>query len=150
MRRIAATLLTALTLPVAAADGAAGLTAVQSSHDVFQTADRLVSTLEGKGLKIFSRIDHAGAAEKAGLELRPTQLVLFGDPKLGTTLMHCGQTVAIDLPLKALVWEDAEGNVWLGYNTPDYLAERHGLEGCEKQLQKVTEALEKFAKTATE
>jgi uncharacterized protein (DUF302 family) len=84
------------------------------------------------------------------MTLAPTELVVFGNPKVGTVLMKCGHGIAIDLPLKALVWEDGDGQTWLGYNDPAYLAERHKLEGCEKALDKVDKALAAFAKAATE
>jgi uncharacterized protein (DUF302 family) len=143
--------LTAFLVPIAAAaESIAGLNAVKSSEGVQATADKLVDALETKGLTVFSRIDHSQSAEDSGLELRPTQLVVFGNPKLGTTLMKCGQTAGIDLPLKALIWEDANGAVWLGYNTPRYLAERHALNSCEEPLKKIAGALEGFAKAATE
>ena len=81
---------------------------------------------EIKGVAIFALIDHSGEAEKAGLKMRPTQLLIFGNPKGGTPLMLAAPSTAIDLPLKALVWEDADGKVWLSYNSPDYLQQRHG------------------------
>ena len=81
---------------------------------------------EIKGVAIFALIDHSGEAEKAGLKMRPTQLLIFGNPKGGTPLMLAARSTAIDLPLKALVWEDADGKVWLSYNSPDYLRQRHG------------------------
>ena len=126
-----------------------GLINVKSSHDVAQTADRLEKALTSKGMKIFNRIDHAQGAAGVGVQLRPTELIIFGNPKVGTPLMQCGQSAAIDLPQKALVWEDADGQVWLTYNDPQYLAERHGLNGCDQVLQKVTTALGNFAKAAT-
>ena len=83
--------------------------------------------LEAKGVKLFALIDHSGEAEKAGMAMRPTKLLIFGSPKAGTPLMIASPTVAIDLPLKILVWENAEGKVWISYNSPAYLQERHGL-----------------------
>lgn len=127
-----------------------GLIAVQSRHSVQQTADKLEDVLEEKGMKIFQRISHSDGAESAGLELRPTELVIFGNPKVGTPLMQCSQSVAIDLPQKALIWEDANGQVWLGYNDPEYLQERHGIEGCDQVIGKIEKALGAFAKAATE
>lgn len=127
-----------------------GLTIVESAHDVATTADKLVAAVEGKGLTVFSRMDHAAGARKAGMSLAPTELVIFGSPKIGTLLIFCGQTVAIDLPLKALVWEDGDGKVQLAYTDPAYLAERHGLSGCEKPLEKVTGALAGLAAAATQ
>lgn len=127
-----------------------GLITLKSTHDVPTTTDKLVAALEGKGMKVFARIDHAAGAQEAGMALAPTELVIFGNPKVGTILMKCGHGIAIDLPLKTLVWEDGDGQTWLGYNDPAYLAERHKLEGCEAMLGKVDKALAGFAKTATE
>jgi uncharacterized protein (DUF302 family) len=117
---------------------------------VADTANRLVAAAEAKGLTIFARIDHAAGAAAVGSQLAPTELVILGSPKIGTALMQCGHTVAIDLPFKALIWQDAEGKVWLSYNAPQYLAERHGLTGCEGPLEKATGALAGLAKAATQ
>jgi uncharacterized protein (DUF302 family) len=133
-------------LPAQAADG---LISVKSAHDVKTTADRLESTLKAKGMRVFIRIDHAQGAQAVGQSLRPTELVVFGNPKVGTPLMQCAQSVAIDLPQKALIWEDAAGQVWLAYNDPRYLEGRHAIEGCGEVLQKVEKALANFAKAAT-
>ena len=126
-----------------------GIISVKSAHDVKTTADRLESTLKQKGMNVFSRINHAQGAQKIGKELRPTELIIFGNPKVGTPLMQCQQSVAIDLPQKALIWQDAKGQVWLSYNDPDYLVERHGIQGCAEVIKKVKGALGKFAKAAT-
>lgn len=127
-----------------------GVVHVKSAHDVRATADRLESALLNKGMTVFVRIDHAAGAKGAGLELRPTELVIFGNPKVGTPLMQCQQSAAIDLPQKALIWQDADGQVWLTYNDPHYLAERHGLEPCAEQaLKKLAGALAKFSQVAT-
>jgi uncharacterized protein (DUF302 family) len=96
-----------------------------SPHSVPETIQRLSALLKSKGVAIFALIDHRGEAEKAGLKMRPTQLLIFGNPKGGTPLMLAAPSTAIDLPLKALVWEDADGKVWLSYNSPDYLQQRH-------------------------
>jgi uncharacterized protein (DUF302 family) len=96
---------------------------------VEETVRRLESALQAKNLTVFARIDHSGEAAKVGLPMRPTQLIIFGSPKAGTPLMVASPTLAIDLPLKALAWEDAEGNVWLSYNRPDYLERRHDIPG---------------------
>jgi uncharacterized protein (DUF302 family) len=103
-----------------------GMVHLSSSQSVVETLKRLETIVLAKGLTVFARIDHSGEAAKAGLEMRPTQLLIFGGPKSGTPLMVASPTIAIDLPLKALVWEDAEGKVWLSYNSPDYLKQRHG------------------------
>lgn len=126
-----------------------GLISVKSVHDVKTTADRLQSTLKQKGMNVFIRINHAQGAQKVGKELRPTELLIFGNPKVGTPLMQCRQSVAIDLPQKALIWQDAQGQVWLSYNDPNYLVERHGIEGCAEVIKKIKGALGKFAKAAT-
>jgi len=126
-----------------------GLVSVKSAHDVATTADKLEEVLKSKGMNVFGRVNHAAGAEKAGLSLRPTEVVIFGNPKVGTPLMNCAQSVAIDLPQKALIWEDEAGQVWLAYNDPAYLASRHQIEGCDEVLKKVTGALSKFAAAAT-
>ncbi|MEE8365047.1 MAG: DUF302 domain-containing protein [Gammaproteobacteria bacterium] len=126
-----------------------GLISVKSVHDVKITADRLENVLKSKGMKVFARINHAAGAKKVGKKLRPTELVIFGNPKVGAPLMLCAQSIAIDLPQKALIWEDSAGQVWLTYNDPQYLATRHNIQGCEKVLAKVTTALGKFAGKAT-
>jgi len=104
-----------------------GLIHVASSRSVPETLKKLEATIEARGLKVFTLIDHSGEAEKAGLKMRPTQLLIFGSPKGGTPAMVAAPTLAIDLPLKTLVWEDADGKVWVSYNTPDYLQQRHGI-----------------------
>ena len=126
-----------------------GMVSIKSSHSVKDTADRLVSALETKGMTVFNRINHAEGAKKVGKTLPPTELVIFGNPKVGTPLMICSRSVAIDLPQKALIWEDAQGHVWLNYNNPQYLAERHGITGCQEVLKKVAGALKNFAAAAT-
>ena len=100
-------------------------------------------------MKIFIRISHSEGAAEAGLQLRPTELLIFGNPKAGTPLMLCSQTSAIDLPQKALAYKDENGQVWLSYNDPAYMAKRHDIQGCEKALQKVSKALANFAQAAT-
>lgn len=127
-----------------------GLITLKSKHDVSETINRLEAVLNKKGMTIFKRIDHSAGAEKAGIKLRPTELLIFGNPKVGTPLMLCSQTAALDLPQKALAYEDDKGQVWLTYNDPAYMALRHNIKDCDKPLQKVTNALAKFAKIATE
>ena len=105
-----------------------GLTTISSQHSVKATIDRLENAAKAKGLTIFARIDHAAGATSVGLPLRPTELLIFGNARGGTPLMQLAQTVGIDLPLKALAWEDAAGKTWLSYNEPAWLAERHGVE----------------------
>lgn len=142
-------LLVCIVLPVTgfAADG---MITLKSSHSVSVTADRLENLLQEKGMTVFKRVSHSDGAAGVGLQLRPTELVIFGNPKVGTLLMQCVQSVAIDLPQKALIWEDESGQVWLGYNDPMYLQQRHDIEGCDAALEKVSGALENFATAATE
>jgi len=103
-----------------------GIIDVPSRYSVPETLARLQSILKGKGVTVFALIDHSGEAEKAGLTMRPTQLLIFGSPKGGTPLMVAAPRLAIDLPLKALAWQDEQGKVWLSYNSPEYLQQRHG------------------------
>lgn len=138
-----------LVMPLASS-AAEGMVKVKSAHRVEATADKLVNVVTGQGVNVFERINHAEGAEEAGMELRPTEVVIFGNPKVGTPLMQCAQSVAIDLPQKALIWEDADGQVWLAYNDPAYLKQRHGIEGCEQPLENLSRALEKFATLATQ
>src|ERR1700722_15629034 len=104
-----------------------GMVHLSSSYPVPETLKRLESILQTRGLTVFARIDHSGEAEKVGMKMRPTQLIVFGSPKAGTPLMLASPTLAIDLPLKALVWEDAGGKVWVSYNTAEYLKQRHNI-----------------------
>lgn len=132
-----------------AAFAADGVVMVKSNFDVATTADNLATALESKGLTVFARVDHAAGAAKVGESLPPTELVIFGNPKVGTPLMKCQRTVGIDLPQKALVWEDEEGIVWLAYNEPAYLSNRHGLEECAAVIDKVKNVLATFSAVAT-
>jgi len=104
-----------------------GIVDIPSNHSVDQTVERLKDILEAKQVSLFALVDHSGEAEKAGLAMRPTKLLIFGSPKAGTPLMLANPSIAIDLPLKVLIREDDEGKVWVSYNSPDYLRERHGL-----------------------
>jgi uncharacterized protein (DUF302 family) len=112
-----------------------GMIHLSSPHSVSETLARLETIIQSKGIAILARIDHSGDAAKAGLSMRPTQLLIFGNAKAGTPLMVASPTVAIDLPLKALAWQDSEDKVWLSYNSPDYLKQRHALP--ENLLQKI-------------
>lgn len=112
------------------ASAADGLIEVKSPRSVKETMNRLEEIVKQRGLIVFARIDHAAGAAKVEKSLRPTELLIFGNPQGGTPLMECAQTAGIDLPLKALVWEDATKQVWLGYNDPAYLAQRHGATNC--------------------
>jgi uncharacterized protein (DUF302 family) len=104
-----------------------GITNRPSNHSVEQTVERLKSILQSKGVTLFALVDHSGEAERVGMKMRPTKLLIFGSPKAGTPLMLAAPSIAIDLPLKILAWEDGQGRVWLSYSTPQYLKERHGL-----------------------
>jgi uncharacterized protein (DUF302 family) len=104
-----------------------GLIHTASPYSVVETLQRLEAILKSKGLTIFARVDHSGEAAKVGMEMHPTQLLIFGSPKGGTPVMLAAPSVAIDLPLKALVWEDDKGKVWVTQNSPEYLKERHGI-----------------------
>lgn len=113
-----------------AATAADGLISIKSPHNAKDTMSRLEDVVKTRGLNVFARVDHAAGAAKIGKTLRPTEVLIFGNPQGGTPFMECAQTVGIDLPLKALVWEDAAGQTWLGYNDPVFLAERHGVAQC--------------------
>lgn len=151
MTRIAAALVFVATLVAAfplVAEEHDNLVFVKSEHSVGDTADRLVETLEAKGMTVFNRVDHASGAAGVGIDMAPLELVIFGNPAIGSQLMKCGRTIGIDLPMKALIMADDDG-VWLAYNSVDYLAERHRLVGCEQALEKVRGALSNFAQAAT-
>jgi uncharacterized protein (DUF302 family) len=107
--------------------GSNGIVDRSSNHSVDETVVRLKKLLQDKNVTLFALIDHSGEAEKAGMKMRPTKLLIFGNPKAGTPLMLAAPSSALDLPLKILVWEDAERKVWVSYNSPAYLKERHGL-----------------------
>ena len=129
--------------------GSSGLVQLRSSYDVEQTTERLQIALQNAGMTLFGVVDHAAGATSVGLALPATRVVIFGNPKVGTPLMQCAPTVAIDLPMKALIYEDAEGSVWYAYNAPAYLKARHNLVGCDEVLNRVGGALAKFAAAAT-
>ncbi len=126
-RMLAAVAMFAVVSHASAADG---MIAVKSAHGAKATMDKLEAVVKERGLNVFARIDHAAGASKIGKALRPTEVIIFGNPQGGTPFLECAQSVGIDLPLKALVWEDASGQVWLGYNDPAYLAQRHGAAQC--------------------
>ena len=127
-----------------------GLITVPSSHPAGQTLDRLAAAVAAAGLQVFARIDHAAGAADAGLDLRPTQLLVFGQARGGTPLMQQAQTAGIDLPLKALAWTDADGQTWLSYNDPAWIAHRHQLgPASTPAVQALTGALARLATAAT-
>lgn len=125
-----------------------GLVTLQSNHSVKDTADKLASILESKGMTVFARVDHQKNAAGVNLELRPTQVIIFGNPKAGTPLMQCEQSVAIDLPQKILISEDADNKVWLSYNNPDYLKTRHDIQGCDTAIDNISKALSGISQAA--
>jgi uncharacterized protein (DUF302 family) len=144
MRRLiglAAALALALAAPAHAAPD--GLVALKSAHNAKTTLDRFEAAAKERGLVVFARVDHAAGAAKIGKTLRPTELLIFGNPQGGTPFMECAQSVGIDLPLKALAWEDAQGHAWIGYNDPAWLAKRHEAVSCPvvDNLKKALDAL---------
>jgi len=120
-----------LVVPASAAIGAPnkknGIVTIPSNHSVDETVAHATGILQAKGITLFAVIDHSGEAEKVGLKMPPTKLLIFGSPKAGTPLMLAAPSIAIDLPLKLLVWQDEQGKVWISYNSPEYLKKRHGL-----------------------
>ena len=146
MRIVFAVLAVVLSAGAYAADG---MVEVKSAHSVKDTISKFEATAKDRGLIIFARIDHAAGAQKVGKTLRPTELLIFGNPQGGTPLMECAQSAGIDLPLKALAWEDPAGQVWLGYNDPQYLAARHGAKDCAAVVANLRKALEGLATVAT-
>ncbi len=127
-----------------------GLTSVASSFGPKETMDRLETEIRAQGMAVFARIDHAAGAAEVGLTLRPTELIIFGNARGGTPLMQSEQTVGIDLPLKALVWEDAAGKTWLSYNEPRWIAQRHSVANAEQVVSKLAAALSAMARTAAD
>jgi uncharacterized protein (DUF302 family) len=127
-----------------------GLISIGSRHSARETMNRLLSGLAAHNMTVFARVDHAANATAAGMALRPTEVVMFGNPKGGTVLMQDRQIAGIDLPLKALVWEDADGKVWLSYNDPKWIAQRHGLgAGSAAAVEAMATALTAVAQDAT-
>ncbi len=133
-------------LPLQAGDG---IVNVRSVFSVVETTDRMENVLKHKGMTIFNRINHSEGAGKVGIELRDTELIIFGNPKVGSPLMQCQQRVALDLPQKALIWQDDKGEVWISYNDPRYLEKRHNITGCEEVISKIEKALAGIAKSAS-
>ena len=127
-----------------------GLLSIRSRFGPNETMDRLEAAIRAQGMEVFARIDHAAGASEAGLELRPTEVIIFGNARGGTPLMQSVQTIGIDLPLKALVWEDASGTTWLSYNEPSWIAQRHGVANAEPVVSKMSAALSAMSRKATE
>ncbi|HBO70403.1 MAG TPA: hypothetical protein DD658_09920 [Deltaproteobacteria bacterium] len=130
--------------------GENGLVTIKSRHSVADTMDRMEAVVQSKGMTVFARIDHGAEAKTAGLSMRPAQLLIFGNPKGGTPLMNASPTVAIDLPLKALAWEDGNGKVWLSCNSAAYLRDRHGIRGMEDLLGTLEKGLDGMTRKALE
>ena len=127
-----------------------GLTTIRSNYGPRETMDRLEAAVKSKGLTVFARVDHAAGAAEVGLPLRPTEVLIFGNARGGTPLMQAMQTTGIDLPLKALVWQDESGSTWLSYNDPAWLARRHGIgRAVEATVSALSAALAGITKTAT-
>ena len=126
-----------------------GLTSIRSRFGPKETMDRLEAEIGANGMKVFARIDHAAGAAEVGLELRPTELIIFGNARGGTPLMQSMQTVGIDLPLKALVWEDVSGKTWLSYNEPGWIAQRHSVANAELVVSKMAAALSAISRAVT-
>jgi len=126
-----------------------GLTTIRSHRSARETMNRLEAAVKAKGMTVFARIDHAAGASAVGMPLNATEVLIFGNAKGGTPLMQSVPTIGIDLPLKALVWQDASGETWLSYNDPAWLAQRHGLSGSEAAIGNLTAALNALAKEAT-
>src|SRR5438309_9852862 len=118
-----------------------GLTSRRSRFGPKETLNRLDAAIKAKGMTVFARIDHAAGAAEAGLKLRPTELIIFGNARGGTPLMQASQTAGIDLPLKALVWQDAAGKTWLSYNEPSWIAQRHSVANAEQVVKNLAAAL---------
>jgi len=127
-----------------------GLTTIPSNYGTKDTMDRLEAEIKARGMTVFARVDHAAGAAEVALSLRPTELLIFGNARGGTPLMQSNQTVGIDLPLKALVWQDASGKTWLSYNDPSWLAKRHGLgPEVDPAVNAMAAALSAVARKAT-
>lgn len=147
MKRYVLICLMLVLTPLAMAEGN-GLISIKSAHSVSKTLDRLQGLLTRKGITIVTRWRHDAAAKKVGIPLRPTELLIFGNPKLGSHFMTSQQTAGIDLPMKALAWQDKNGQVWLSYNDPQYIADRHGIKNRAGIVRKMTAALKQLTYAA--
>jgi len=144
MRKIILGLFCAILFTTPAAAGGTGLITLESNYSVQETLDRLTKIMTSKGITIFARVDHAAGAKKVGKDMAPTQLLIFGNPKLGTPLMLPDRKIGLDLPLKALAWQDDKGKVWVSYNDPAYLKNRYGISDRDPVFMKITGALKKL------
>ena len=138
----------AATLIMSAAGADDGLVSKKSGFGATETLDRLETVLVKKGITVFARVSHTGGAAGAGIALRPTELLIFGNPKLGSHFFTSRQTAGIDLPMKALAWEDADGQVWLTYNDPLFIADRHGIADRGEIVNKMSGALDRMTEAA--
>lgn len=127
---------------------ASGMISIKSQYSVAKTTQKLEKTFKKKGMNIFAIIPHSKGAKNIGVELRDTNLIIFGNPKIGSHLMKCQQTIALDLPQKVLVWMDEKNQTWITYNEPIYLKNRHEVKGCDKNFMKISKALKKLMETA--
>ncbi|MDR9436875.1 MAG: DUF302 domain-containing protein [Thiohalophilus sp.] len=148
MKRLSVFILGLCLLPVAWAGDVPGLVVKQSPHSAAETLDRLENVLKKKGIGIVTRWNHAEKAAGVDIPLRDTELLLFGNPALGSHMFTSQQTAGIDLPMKALAWKDADGQVWLGYNDPQYIADRHGISNRSEIIAKMQGALDKLSDAA--
>ena len=142
-------LFVAILLACSTVHAAEGMISKVSNHSVRKTMDQFEQIVKDRGFVVVARVNHAKSAIKSGISLRPTELLIFGNPKLGSLLMQSNQTIGIDLPLKVLVWEDEKGTVKLAYNDPAWLAQRHGIEDQDKSFAKMTYALAELSDLAT-
>lgn len=150
MKKFLLSLLILFALPMSSSFADDGVLVVKpSAHSVSVTLDRLQGIMKKKGITIFARVDHSGGAKKVDMDLAPTQLLIFGNPKLGTPLMLSNQKIGIDLPLKALAWKDKDGKVWLAYTDPAYLKKKHSISDKDKVFEKMAGALDKLTDAAT-
>ena len=138
----------ALVLSTVTAQADDGLVKKLSAHSVQTTMDSLENLVGNKGLTVFARIDHAAGAAEVGEEMLPTQLLMFGNPAIGTNLMTSQRTVGVDLPIKVLIWEEPDGKVWIAYNDPAYLAKRHGIDDRDAVLDKMGRAVKGLVSAA--
>lgn len=148
MKRILMLILLAVCVPLAVAGNVDGLVKKSSPYGVGETLDRLENVLESKGITIALRWNHGENAGNVDIPMRETEVLIFGNPKLGSHLMTSAQTSGIDLPMKALAWRDQDGNVWLAYNDPMYIASRHGIDDRQDVLGKMSNALNKLTDAA--
>jgi len=145
-----ALLIMLMTSNVRALEPAEGMVVMKSAHPAAVTLDRMAVLMKSKGIQVIARVNHDENARSVGMSLRPTELLIFGNPKLGSKLFSSAQTAGIDLPMKALAWQDEAGQTWLAYNDPGYIAKRHGIGDQDEVVNKMSSALKRFATMAAE